>query len=197
MIPQSPALAYAYFRLWELFFIFFFTNGNFPAILFKNHKDAPVVQLDRASDSGSECWGFESLRAYQARIDRKVYPSFFLFQPCASIANQASSTGLAFLGRDPQRENVPQAPFPRFGFGRTKARIDRKVYPSFFLFHPRASIANQASSTGLAFLGRDPQRENVPQAPFPRFGFGRTKNRQVPQGACRFLLIHYSLFTLH
>ena len=81
--------------------------------------------------------------------------------------------------------------------GYSKARIDRKVYPSFFLFHPRASIANQASSTGLAFLGRDPQRENVPQAPFPRFGFGRTKNRQVPQGACRFLLIHYSLFTLH
>ena len=79
MIPQSPALAYAYFRLWELFFIFFFTNGNFPAILFKHHKDAPVVQLDRASDSGSECWGFESLRAYQARIDRKVYPSFFFF----------------------------------------------------------------------------------------------------------------------
>ena len=27
-------------------------------------RNAPVVQLDRASDSGSECWGFESLRAY-------------------------------------------------------------------------------------------------------------------------------------
>ena len=25
---------------------------------------APVAQLDRASDSGSEGWGFESLRAY-------------------------------------------------------------------------------------------------------------------------------------
>ena len=29
---------------------------------------ASVVQLDRASDSGSECWGFESLRACQKSL---------------------------------------------------------------------------------------------------------------------------------
>ena len=27
-------------------------------------SDAPVAQLDRASDFGSEGWGFKSLRAY-------------------------------------------------------------------------------------------------------------------------------------
>ena len=65
--------------------------------------------MDRASDSGSECWGFESLRAYQARIDCKVYPSFFLSVTFAAVANQASCFALAFLGRDPQRPGVPPA----------------------------------------------------------------------------------------
>ncbi len=32
---------------------------------------APVAQLDRASDSGSEGWGFESLPAYQIFV--KIY----------------------------------------------------------------------------------------------------------------------------
>ena len=65
--------------------------------------------MDRASDSGSECWGFESLRAYQARIDCKVCPSFFLSVTFAAVANQASCFALAFLGRDPQRPGVPPA----------------------------------------------------------------------------------------
>ena len=34
MIPQSPALAYAYFALFHLFFIFSFTNPRLSAILF-------------------------------------------------------------------------------------------------------------------------------------------------------------------
>jgi hypothetical protein len=33
------------------------------------HAQAPVAQLDRASDFGSEGWGFESLRA------RQIYPA--------------------------------------------------------------------------------------------------------------------------
>ena len=33
---------------------------------------APVAQLDRASDSGSEGWGFESLRAYQLALTKKM-----------------------------------------------------------------------------------------------------------------------------
>ncbi len=47
-----------------------FTSRGKPAIIIWHLKDASVVQLDRASDSGSECWGFESLRAYQAMIIR-------------------------------------------------------------------------------------------------------------------------------
>ncbi len=58
---------------------------------------ASVVQLDRASDSGSECWGFESLRACQTRIDRKVCPGLFFVLMFASVANQASRGVLDFL----------------------------------------------------------------------------------------------------
>ncbi len=44
-------------------------------------RDAPVVQLDRASDSGSECWGFESLRAYQVHVVKMLScPSSQCFQ---------------------------------------------------------------------------------------------------------------------
>ena len=93
---------------------------------------ASVVQLDRASDSGSECWGFESLRACQIRVDRKVYPDLFFIFIVASVANQASCLALAFLGRDPQRSGVPPARRPALRLRACQARIDRKVYPSFF-----------------------------------------------------------------
>ncbi len=66
----------------------------------------------------------------------------------------------------------------------------------FFIFLAIALNANQASCPALAFLGRDPQGKNVPQAHFSPYGFGRTKNRQVPSGTCRFLLIPFSLFHL-
>ena len=45
-----------------------FTNGENVGIIIEHVREdvlcAPVAQLDRASDSGSEGWGFESLRAY-------------------------------------------------------------------------------------------------------------------------------------
>ena len=65
-----------------------------------------------------------------------------------------------------------------------------------FIFLVIAPNANQASCSALAFLGRDPQGKNVPQAHFSPYGFGRTKNRQVPLGTCQFLLIPFSLFHL-
>jgi hypothetical protein len=34
----------------------------------RSYADAPVAQLDRASDFGSEGWGFESLQARQSLI---------------------------------------------------------------------------------------------------------------------------------
>ncbi len=33
--------------------------------------------MDRASDSGSECWGFESLRAYHKGASLRLAPLFF------------------------------------------------------------------------------------------------------------------------
>ena len=48
-----------------------FTNGENVGIIIEHVREdvlcAPVAQLDRASDSGSEGWGFESLRAYQEK----------------------------------------------------------------------------------------------------------------------------------
>ena len=44
-------------------------------------QNASVVQLDRASDSGSECWGFESLRACHKRdldCEKSRFKSLFL-----------------------------------------------------------------------------------------------------------------------
>ena len=42
---------------------------------------APVAQLDRASDSGSEGWGFESLRAYHVGANVISFaPTFFKSQ---------------------------------------------------------------------------------------------------------------------
>ena len=38
------------------------------AVLSAPHSHAPVAQLDRASDFGSEGWGFDSLRAYSAKL---------------------------------------------------------------------------------------------------------------------------------
>lgn len=144
--------------------------------------------------------GFQFLIPSKNNIDgwTKCWTPPPLFPWCGGLTSKAQKCESIFYSLTTFRHSFSNVEmFASIVLGCSKARIDRKVYPSFFLFHPRASIANQASSTGLAFLGRDPQRENVPQAPFPRFGFGRTKNRQVPQGACRFLLIHYSLFTLH
>ena len=53
---------------------FWYNNG---ALL----RDASVVQLDRASDSGSECWGFESLRACHVGASVvSLAPTYFISQ---------------------------------------------------------------------------------------------------------------------
>ena len=57
--------------------------------------------MDRASDSGSECWGFESLRAYQARIGRKAYPSFFIFITAALCCQSGFVPCTRLLGKGP------------------------------------------------------------------------------------------------
>ncbi len=59
---------------------------------------------------------------------------FFIFLAIALNANQASCPALAFLGRDPQGKNVPQAHFSPYGFGRTKRKTRRKSCLSFCPF---------------------------------------------------------------
>ena len=51
--------------------------GNVIKIESTEKRYAPVVQLDRMSDSGSEGWGFESLRVY--REEAGDYACFFIF----------------------------------------------------------------------------------------------------------------------
>lgn len=44
-----------------------------------------VVQLDRISDSGSEGWGFESLRGHKKKKEAN-FASFFFFSSCWLIS---------------------------------------------------------------------------------------------------------------
>ena len=80
---------------------------------------ASVVQLDRASDSGSECWGFESLRACQKTMYEAI--SYIVF--CFRFHN-LSRSGIA--RGSPSREGTRSGPACprhtglRFGFGRAK-----------------------------------------------------------------------------
>ena len=60
-------------------------------------SDAPVAQLDRASDSGSEGWGFESLRAYH------VGASFVSLAPTYFISHSALTPLLLLSKSNPLR----------------------------------------------------------------------------------------------
>ena len=77
---------------------------------------APVAQLDRASDSGSEGWGFESLRAYQNREIRICLPwatdSGFSF-PCMKRHRPgAESAAAASLCADMAVPRIPSGHYP-------------------------------------------------------------------------------------
>lgn len=85
--------------------------------------------MDRASDSGSECWGFESLRAYQARIGRKAYPSFFIFITAALCCQSGFVSCTRLLGKEPAAARRIGL---RFGFGRTKKKDICTLQMSFF-----------------------------------------------------------------
>jgi hypothetical protein len=52
--------------------------------------DAPVAQLDRASDFGSEGWGFESLRVYNTKGLKKRFQALF-------FALRSGMTQVAFV----------------------------------------------------------------------------------------------------
>lgn len=89
--------------------------------------------MDRASDSGSECWGFESLRAYQARIDQKVYPSFFVIFSLCFYRQSGFVLCTRFLGKGPAGE--------------------KGATGTFFLPRLRAYQKRSTCLAGASFLG--------------------------------------------
>ena len=57
--------------------------------------------MDRASDSGSECWGFESLRAYHVVADCVSFATTFFFQAnviARSLRRSSSPTATRCAG---------------------------------------------------------------------------------------------------
>ena len=65
------------------------------------HRYAPVAQLDRASDSGSEGWGFESLQAYHVGASFiSLAPTFFQKSERAHAAAPPFQITTASLGCD-------------------------------------------------------------------------------------------------
>ena len=65
------------------------------------HRYAPVAQLDRASDSGSEGWGFESLQADHVGASViSLAPTFFQESERAHVAAPPFRIGPASLGFD-------------------------------------------------------------------------------------------------
>ena len=77
--------------------------------------------MDRASDSGSECWGFESLRAYQKRWVVILPPISFVLT-VASDANQASPNGSPSWEGTRSGAAYHRHAALRFGFGRTRGK---------------------------------------------------------------------------
>ena len=80
---------------------FLFTSGENPAIITERQQKCARSSMDRASDSGSECWGFESLRAYQVRVDYKVYPDFSLCSQVRAYRQSGFVTCTRLLGKGP------------------------------------------------------------------------------------------------
>ena len=101
--------------------------------------------MDRASDSGSEGWGFESLLAYQKP---RVFPLVFLF------AFQKSYAGACIFGKGQPQSNMPPACSLCGYFRRTK---NQGVSPWFF-FSP-----SKNPTLALAFLGRDSHSRTCPR----------------------------------
>ena len=56
----------------DFFAPYLFTNRVNPAIITRLYSKRTGGSMDRASDSGSEGWGFESLPVYQSKIIRTI-----------------------------------------------------------------------------------------------------------------------------
>ena len=79
-----------------------FTNRLVSAIIIPLSQVRAGGSMDRASDSGSEGWGFESLLAYHEMYPTQEFQFLcwvFLFR-ATNNATKNSSLSLEFLGRD-------------------------------------------------------------------------------------------------
>ena len=85
--------------------------------LYKGEKDCYNSQvktkcaggsMDRASDSGSEGWGFESLPAYQnSRYPNRVSGILFLQEGTRTIKCKCPATFAGWVGPQPHLTNIP------------------------------------------------------------------------------------------
>ena len=77
---KSTVICEEYRALTENFLLLGFTKGEKPAIMFRLSSRCTGGSMDRASDSGSEGWGFESLPVYQIKSGDTFWYPHFLFR---------------------------------------------------------------------------------------------------------------------
>ena len=70
VLGKQPQIAEEAHFLGEIFLFILFTKGEKPAIMYRLKGRCTGGSMDRASDSGSEGWGFESLPVYPKRLER-------------------------------------------------------------------------------------------------------------------------------
>ena len=77
---KSTVICEEYRALTENFLFLGFTKGEKTAIMFRLSSRCTGGSMDRASDSGSEGWGFESLPVYQIKSGDTFWYPHFLFR---------------------------------------------------------------------------------------------------------------------
>ena len=116
---KSTVICEEYRALTENFLFLGFTKGEKTAIMFRLSSRCTGGSMDRASDSGSDGWGFESLPVYQKEKGRLRPPFFFLARKGLEHLNPTarwavgrwvgSHRHLNFL--PPKREKMQTSPF--------------------------------------------------------------------------------------
>ena len=112
--------------------------------------------MDRASDSGSECWGFESLRAYHAHRSPALQGTCFFTLAGGPFANQASRKRSLSWEGTPPLANVPPARLPAASASGVPHKQVSCIAGDLFFCFGRWSFRQSGFAQALAFLGRDP-----------------------------------------
>ena len=86
----------------KIFFSLGFTKKEKPVIISRLKGKCTGGSMDRASDSGSEGWGFESLPVYQKEGHPLGCPSFWLYGKEGTRKIESNSpVGCWAMGRTP------------------------------------------------------------------------------------------------